>query len=643
MSMSIKSLKQFSRSQVHAFLKRLYFILNQQNPRDDFVKKFEYLRLEIAYRWLCTDSLERKITAWREFKEYIDTTQRKYDIINNPHKYANQQLSQYSYCKNPKSVAIYYINCPDVAQFLHQKKVLNLFLAEDVHEELLKKSYDIMHFLGWYQYLDTRDINMIWSHSIEKTESFVSTVYKVIIDIFSALSWDLVEHVLDLIIDIPLNIYNHPIIELISSFCYKCLYQAQISNTQQSSNTITVPQKIAEWHCGLKLLWRAMQSERSHQDNNIPLAPPQIQQLSMNKLVMLLRDSGTTHQEYCKNLCVENLRCSRSVGTSLSVLRNIIISHPISPPPPPPNATNPQTQKAAAAATTAVDDNAIDQSNNDSCYEQTMDGIMDQNEETKEDSKQSKHSPTSSGSYFGRESTRSEIIHSLEKHHGILNLFFQDLSRYMSEYNPQSINHPMNQQETKSNDDDNDVINISVSSTRQIMNFRARFDFLQFILQFSSLRLSTKQLDDLWNIVIGDTLKSDYSIPYSYKLEQNYFFEWLKKICPPLATANINNNSYAISVDDAVNLFHTKLGSMPRKTMTSDSLQCLHQYFDLVYELATKKSTKSAVTPPDLSAAPDVMWEIAIEAETDTVAQRSIYIIILYETSCGSKPITKPR
>ena len=47
---------------------------------------------------------------------------------------------------------------------------------------------------------------------------------------------------------------------------------------------------------------------------------------------------------------------------------------------------------------------------------------------------------------FGRESTRSEIIHSLEKHHGILNLFFQDLSRYMSAYNPQSIDHPMNQQ-----------------------------------------------------------------------------------------------------------------------------------------------------------------------------------------------------
>ncbi len=79
------------------------------------------------------------------------------------------------------------------------------------------------------------------------------------------------------------------------------------------------------------------------------------------------------------------------------------------------------------------------------------------------------------------------------------------------------------------------------------------------------------------NIVI------DYSIPYSYKLKKNYFFKWLD-ICPPLnLNTNTNANySAAISADDAVNLFHSQLGSMPRKTMTSDSLQCLHQYFDLV-------------------------------------------------------------
>ena len=59
-------------------------------------------------------------------------------------------------------------------------------------------------------------------------------------------------------------------------------------------------------------------------------------------------------------------------------------------------------------------------------------------------------------------------------------------------------------------------------------------------------------------------------------MEQNYFFKWLKDICPPINVngQEMNNNNInfavAISVDDAVNLFHSKLGSMPRKTMTSD-------------------------------------------------------------------------
>eukprot|EP01083_Nonionella_stella_P126876 384305_1 len=63
--------------------------------------------------------------------------------------------------------------------------------------------------------------------------------------------------------------------------------------------------------------------------------------------------------------------------------------------------------------------------------------------------------------------------------------------------------------------------------------------------------------------------------------------------------------------------------------MTSDSLQCLHQYFDLVYELATKNNKSESTS--NLSAALDVMWEIAIEAETDTVAQScGVFILSFY-------------
>ena len=60
------------------------------------------------------------------------------------------------------------------------------------------------------------------------------------------------------------------------------------------------------------------------------------------------------------------------------------------------------------------------------------------------------------------------------------NLLSQDLSRYMSAYNPQSINHPMNQQKNKSNED---TMKNNEVAPRQIVYISSEF--------------STKQLDDL--------------------------------------------------------------------------------------------------------------------------------------------------
>lgn len=266
------------------------------------------------------------------------------------------------------------------------------------------------------------------------------------------------------------------------------------------------------------------------------------------------------------------------MGTSLQVLLHIINAHPILPPPPPHNSDVQTSAKITATGTrtgtldetkTKSDDHAVDD------VELAIEDMEDtEDEDDNGDSKQNENknngTPLSPFSHFTRESTRSEIIHSLEKHHGILTLFFQDLSRYMNAYNPQTT-------ERKEADDDgleggNARDGVNNAAPRQIVNFRARFDFLQFILQFSSLHLSSKQLDDLWNIVIGDTLKSDCKRPTTFKNEQNYFFKWLKDICPVLNTQSqtANTSTSAISIDDAVNLFHTKLGSMPRKTMTSD-------------------------------------------------------------------------
>ena len=82
-------------------------------------------------------------------------------------------------------MSIWSVDSRDVAQFLHEKRVLDLFLAEDVHEE--------------------------------KTECFVHTVYKVILDPFSVLNRELIQYILALIVAIPRNGYDPNIVDLIST------------------------------------------------------------------------------------------------------------------------------------------------------------------------------------------------------------------------------------------------------------------------------------------------------------------------------------------------------------------------------------------------------------------------------------------
>lgn len=599
MNMPFKTLKLYNQSQVHQILKRLYWILNytttsitnntsssnkntillnnHQQAKEEFTRKFEMLRLSIAYRWLQTDSLDKKITAWKEFKEYIDTCKRKIDMQQNPSKYTAQQLQSKNLCKDQKSLPIFYITQKELLHFLYENNVLRIFLAEDVHEDLLQRSADVMQFLAWFGYLDPKYIDLLWLHTSGRQESFIQAVNKVLIHILPVLDWTLVEYVFQKIIDISMLKYDMYVISLISHFCSKILYRAQ---PQFMSSNGSIPQKISEWHCGLKLLWRAMQSERLEEEKHIPIViDTRIQQSAMNELVRCLQTiEGSVHQEYIKNLCIENLRCSISVGTSLQVLQHIIKVHPeISP---------------KESVVIVVDVDGDDDDRNDNCSDDGS-ARMDDDLKTENENKDNHE--------FTRESTRREIIHALENQHRILHLIFQDLARYMDLNGSGSTSFVTSSPspfdgEEKVNSDDGPVSSGSLMSgcssipppipLRNIAHFKYRFDFLLFLLNNSDLQLSRKQLQSLWNIVICDSCSSvvdgsgseddsprlqhyqNTHVLYDFRLERDHFFKWLKNICP-IISGNMDI-CHALSIDDAVNLFHTKLGSMPKKNLTTN-------------------------------------------------------------------------
>ena len=123
----------------------------------------------------------------------------------------------------------------------------------------------MMRFLGWYQLLDVHHVQMGWSHSIQKTECFVHTVFKVIVDPFTVLNRELIQYILDLIVAIPLNLYVANIVDLILQCCSKCLYRCWLEmNNHSNCKTkevcmAAVPQKVVQRDYRLQLLRRAMQ------------------------------------------------------------------------------------------------------------------------------------------------------------------------------------------------------------------------------------------------------------------------------------------------------------------------------------------------------------------------------------------------
>ncbi len=117
-------------------------------------------------------------------------------------------------------------------------------------------------------------------------------MFKVLVDLLPFLHWPLLEHVLHKIISIPLPSYDSNILNLIENFAQRCL-----NNMSRGGGAQNIPKTISEWHCGLKLLWRAMQDERSDDEKLNPLATPNIQVGAMQKLVNCLTgEYGWSHQ-----------------------------------------------------------------------------------------------------------------------------------------------------------------------------------------------------------------------------------------------------------------------------------------------------------------------------------------------------------
>ncbi|ETO19330.1 ubiquitin domain-containing protein [Reticulomyxa filosa] len=611
--MDMLELKIYTKKQIHDVLMKLHRFFCFVVPNNNFVQKCEHLRLEVAFRSVQCDNLTTKIYGMKEFKEFIDAVNFKVewlqamgDVNNNVANVTN------NFNRVNNSIAIREYDQSLLANYFCENQVLSEVLAEDTHEDMIKRSIDILKFLAEQAQLQQKDIDLLWRHALRGSRSFADVTYRVLYDLVNVIPWTLIEHVLTKINDIPLNTYDRLVLTLITEISQRCLNRAKFAHD--------VPKSVAEHHYGLMFLWRAMQDERTKDEEHIPLATSEIQLEAMNRLVSCLQiDAGLSYQFKKKKRVIRSINAYHLVHICLYAhiynfififififmcLHDMRMKH-----------TEKITKIYAWIICGAVVQSQIHCGSAD-----VMSGAIGNNVTHISDSTEEKQE-TETPQLLQRHSTRNEIVGILVRQHRIL------------DFDSPPEQAPSTTEKT-ANAAPRALVPPPVLHLRKLDNFKARFDFLRFLLQNSHLQLKRQQLEDLWKIVIGDKLDEKHeNLSLICKSEHNHFFRWLKEICPTNNKNNNNSMSQAMTVDDAVHLFQTRLSLMPRKTMTSDSLECLHRYFELVHSvsIANAQSTGQIFQIPALSQAIDVMWEIAIEADEDRVAEScGVFVTAFY-------------
>ena len=104
-------------------------------------------------------------------------------------------------------------------------------------------------------------------------------------DLIAGSTVDIIEHILVKLIAFPINLYDTAIVDCIYEFCIKwSMYWRNQSQFQRVK-----PSKIiTNWHGGLRLLWRTMQTKRDQSESDIPIASKSIQNAAQEKLIQLV-------------------------------------------------------------------------------------------------------------------------------------------------------------------------------------------------------------------------------------------------------------------------------------------------------------------------------------------------------------------
>ncbi|ETO12296.1 hypothetical protein RFI_25082 [Reticulomyxa filosa] len=591
-------------NQVATALSKLKLFFKKVYPRRDLMVKCENLQLIIALKCVQCDSLPKKISGMKDFKDLIDAVNKKKNRSKKkatPNKgkatnYVNGNDigdeavidladSGNSNDSGNETLCVQELDEGLLIKFIETKKVLYEALAPDAHEDIIKRTLDIFLFLAAQSKLNYEYIDLLWRHAL-RGNTFADTTYKVLYELCPVIPLSIVEYILKKVDTIPVNRYNLPVIQLILGLSRRCL------RFQSSSQMSAVMEKHL---CGLSFFWKAIEErDPITEDPRAILEMTQAQAEAITQLINCLQfESGCSYQEMFREFCVQKLHSGKSVANALTLLMMLIQIHP---------------SCSSTGGAPFVEEGKCD-------------NIVDEKED-----------PMQTQIAIPKQS-REEILEKLVNNDNIMGLLFHNLTTFMNEIRSKVDDMPLDNgsdvtmAETKHlNTTTTKELTSAILSAREratFDSFKAQLDFFRFLLQNSTVQLNYDQIETLWQMVIGSQLDSE-QIPPLCKLIHSYFFDWLKEICPSEKRMN-STTPQPMSLEDASHV----------NNHDTSALECLHRYFELTYSLFMNKASEPGLGEPIPINVIDVMWDISIMAKDGQVAERCGVLV----TTFYMKPI----
>jgi len=270
----------------------------------DFYQFRETEELNLYYRFIESPSFDKKLKGINGIREFISRLEIK--AIDE---------------KKPNKKPLNYFTEQTLVNWLLESRLIELIYVKNNNIELIKRSADVLKFLGE----NTHDfplsiIDTIWNSIGDKREEIVTTIYGVIVDLGSSLELRPAQYMYRKFLEVKYEDYDDDFINLIGRYTEKCIRLVAFKTKDGKVILRDIPEDLqTHKFFGIPLMFNLMMDDT-------PLNS-RLSQKVIDYLLNIISDyPAPSLLSNIREKCIENIMNGISVYQSLFVLRPFFVT-----------------------------------------------------------------------------------------------------------------------------------------------------------------------------------------------------------------------------------------------------------------------------------------------------------------------------